>query len=217
MAESIFYLPLALGKKAPHLVLVEGLGRAASQGGERDHPGVDKGFGARQAASGKPWVQSRGGKGTLNVPAFFSHLLHWKRKVKLPGSNIPRKVSKFGMQIGCKCHNEYFTLNVTLSAAGNMAQDRIYLRVSRARAHRCTLQAQIVRTRDKYCDLSSFSGVWFCTPAVFLQQGSNEVFCLLRYVLETLLVKFVGGLRHKRQCLCIAVPLEGRFSAQSRR
>lgn len=121
------------------------------------------------------------------------------------------------MQIGCKCHNEYFTLNVTLSAAGNMAQDRIYLRVSRARAHRCTLQAQIVRTRDKYCDFSFFSGVGcFCTPAVFLQQGSNEVFRLLRYVLKTLLVKFVGGRRHKRQCLRIAVPLEGRFSAQSR-
>lgn len=214
MAESIFYLPLALGKKVPHLVLVEGLGRSASQGGERDHPGVHKGFCARQPASGKPWVQSRGGKGTLN--ACFSHLLHWKSKVKLPGSNIPRKVSKFGMQIGCKCHSEYFTLNVTLSAAGNMAQDRIYLCVSRARAHRCTLQAQIVRIWDKYCDFSFSGVVCFCTPAVFLQQGSNEVFRLLWYVLKTLLVKFVGGHRHKRQCLRIAVPLEGRFSTQSR-
>lgn len=54
MAETIFYLPLALGKKALHPVLVEGLGRFASQRGKRDHPGVDKGFGARQPASGKP-------------------------------------------------------------------------------------------------------------------------------------------------------------------
>lgn len=44
MTQSMFYLPLALGQKASHLVLVEGLGRFASQGGERDHPGMEKGL-----------------------------------------------------------------------------------------------------------------------------------------------------------------------------
>lgn len=43
-AQSMFYLPLALGQKASHPVLVEGLGRFASQGGERDHPGMEKGL-----------------------------------------------------------------------------------------------------------------------------------------------------------------------------
>lgn len=41
-AQSMFYLPLALGQEMSHLVLVEGLGRFASQGGERDHPGMVK-------------------------------------------------------------------------------------------------------------------------------------------------------------------------------
>lgn len=50
----MFYLPLALGQKVSHLLLIEGLGRFASQEGERDHPGMEKGVSTRQPTSGQP-------------------------------------------------------------------------------------------------------------------------------------------------------------------
>ena len=46
------YLPLALGQKAPHLPLIEGLGGSAGQRGERGHPWVGEGLGTWQSASG---------------------------------------------------------------------------------------------------------------------------------------------------------------------
>lgn len=47
------YLPLALGQKASHFQLVEGLGGSVVERGKRNHPGVGKGLGARQPASGE--------------------------------------------------------------------------------------------------------------------------------------------------------------------
>lgn len=51
-------------------------------------------------------------------------------------------------------------------------------------------------------------------PAVFLQQGADEVFGLVRDVFKTLLVERVVGRRHQRKGLSVAAPLEGRFSAE---
>lgn len=69
-----------------------------------------------------------------------------------------------------------------------------------------------VPPQGTYCD----SVCGFHTPAIFLQQGLDEVFSLLRYVLKTFLIKFVEGSSHKRQSLSITVPLERRFPTESR-
>lgn len=123
------------------------------------------------------------------------------------------------MQIGCKCHKEYFALNVTLSAAGNMAQERNYLCVSHIHKH--TLTQSYSPSTDTVCREANIAILCVCvcgfrTPAVFLQQGLDKVLSLLRYVLKTLLIKFVGGSSHKHQSLSVTVPLERTFSAESR-
>lgn len=51
-------------------------------------------------------------------------------------------------------------------------------------------------------------------PPVFLQQGADEVFGLVRDVFKTLLVKRVVCRRHQCKGLSVAAPLEGRFAAQ---
>lgn len=51
-------------------------------------------------------------------------------------------------------------------------------------------------------------------PPVFLQQGADKVFSLIRDVLKAFLVKFVAGSGHESKSLGIAVPLEGRLSAE---
>lgn len=51
-------------------------------------------------------------------------------------------------------------------------------------------------------------------PLVLFEQGADEIFGLVRDVLKALRVKLPAGCCHQSQCLCIAVPLERRLSAQ---
>lgn len=51
-------------------------------------------------------------------------------------------------------------------------------------------------------------------PCVFLEQRGDEVFSLVRDVLEAFLVKLIAGGRHQAQGLCVTVTLEGQLTAQ---
>lgn len=51
-------------------------------------------------------------------------------------------------------------------------------------------------------------------PSVFLQQGADEVFGLIRDVLEALLVELVAGSSHKTKSLSVTVALKGGFSTE---
>lgn len=209
----MFYLPLALGQEMSHLVLVEGLGRFASQGGERDHPGMVKSLCAWQPASGKPWVERGRHKGCQMLPAWYISTA-FRKKSKTPWlcSEVGNLVCKLAANV---------TRNILLRLWHYQLhgiwhkKEIICVYHTYTNSQRYSPSTDTVHPLSEYCDILCACG-GFCTPAVFLQQGLDEVFSLLGYVLKTLLIKFVGCSSHKCQSLSITIPLEWRFSTESR-
>lgn len=67
------YLPFALGQKASHLLLIEGLSGPAVQRGKRGHPGVREGLGTWQPASRAQVTKAV----KYSQQSFYSEITKW--------------------------------------------------------------------------------------------------------------------------------------------